>query len=95
MVLNVIEMTARKHPKESASPCINRDGGLLWSMRQCEQDELVLEDALRLKTAEVWLEVSQPLRALKELLSLSEKAWTDPWTVRVFRSLGASMLECH
>jgi hypothetical protein len=88
-------MGARIYPKANASPCVISSGGLVLNMGQCEKDELVLEDALHLKTAEVWLEVSQPLRALKELLSLSEEAWTAPWTVRVFRSLGASILECH
>ena len=62
-------------------------------MDEHEQTPVPLEDALHIKTAELWLEVSQPLRALKELLSVTEQAWANPWTVRVFQSLGTRMLD--
>lgn len=55
-------------------------------------EELPLEDAMRLKSAELWLEVRQPLNALKELLRVTESAWEHPWSVRLFKVLAASIL---
>ena len=60
-------------------------------MRQ--RKEMPLDDAMRLKSAELWLEVQQPLNALKELLRVTETAWQDPWTLRVFKLLAVRILE--
>jgi len=58
-------------------------------------EELPLEDAMRLKSAELWLEVQQPLNALKELLRVTESGWEHPWTVKLFKVLAASILAVH
>ena len=60
-------------------------------MRQ--RKEMPLDDAMRLKSAELWLEVQQPLNALKELLRVTETAWQHPWTLRVFKLLAVRILE--
>jgi len=56
---------------------------------------LPLEDAMRLKSAELWLEVHQPLNALKELLRVTKSARQHPWTVRLFKVLAATILAVH
>lgn len=66
---------------------------MLIAMVAGEESRIPLEDALHLKTAELWLEVRQPLRALKELLSVTDEGWHHPWTIQVFQSLGTRMLE--
>jgi len=57
--------------------------------------DMPLDDAMRLKSAELWLEVQQPLNALKELLRVTETAWQHPWTLRVFKILAGRLLEVH
>lgn len=44
---------------------------------------MTLGQALRVKSAEYWLEHGQPDEALRELEKLSRKAWDHPWAVRV------------
>jgi hypothetical protein len=48
--------------------------------------KLGLRDALRLKQAELWLEVGQPRRALREFERITPGAWRHPWTASVFEA---------
>ena len=43
-------------------------------------------DALRVKSAEMWLKLGQPAEALKELKTVSHRARKDPWASEVVRS---------
>lgn len=49
-----------------------------------------MEDALHVKTAELWLEVGQADEALEELYRLSSGAWKHPWPQRVLARAGGS-----
>jgi len=44
---------------------------------------LSLKDALRIKSAEMWLRLGEPKSALLELQRLRRRAWKHPWTERV------------
>jgi len=44
---------------------------------------LSLTDALRVKSAEMWLRLGEPGSALLELQRLKRRAWKHPWTERV------------
>jgi hypothetical protein len=46
---------------------------------------LPLADAIRIRSAELWLEVGQPKEALRELQRLSPAAWRHPWAARVLQ----------
>jgi len=48
--------------------------------------EINLADALRLKSAEYWLQLGQPTQALLELQRLSRKARPHPWVNKVLGS---------
>ena len=45
--------------------------------------ELRLEDAVRVKKAELWLVVQKPVEAVLELQRLSKQAWQHEWPERV------------
>jgi len=45
---------------------------------------LSIKDAVRVKSAEMWLKLGEPLQALQELQRLTRKAWKHPWTETVF-----------
>lgn len=44
---------------------------------------ITLQHALRVKSAEHWIEHGQPDEALRELEKLPRKAWKHPWATRV------------
>lgn len=44
---------------------------------------LRLKDALRIKSAELWLRMGETSQAAKELRKLGRQAWNHPWTQRV------------
>lgn len=44
---------------------------------------LPLKDAVRVKSAELWLRMGEPLQATQELRKLTRRAWNHPWTQRV------------
>lgn len=44
---------------------------------------LSLKDAVRVKSAEMWLRLGEPKSALMELQRLRRRAWRHPWTERV------------
>jgi hypothetical protein len=48
--------------------------------------EINLADALRIKSAEYWLQLGQPVQALLEFQRLSRKAHTHPWFNKVLDS---------
>jgi hypothetical protein len=48
--------------------------------------QLRLGDALRVKSAELWLKLGQPVPALLELQQLPRKAQGHPWANKVFRT---------
>jgi hypothetical protein len=48
--------------------------------------EINLADALRIKSAEYWLQLGQPTQALLELQRLSRKARPHPWAYKVLGS---------
>lgn len=54
-------------------------------------EELSLHEALELKAAEMWLEVGQPLQALRALRRLPEKAWRHRWTLRLLRATNRAL----
>jgi hypothetical protein len=45
---------------------------------------LSMKDAVRVKSAEMWLKLGEPMQALRELQSLTRRAWKHPWTENVF-----------
>ncbi len=47
---------------------------------------IALKDALRVKSAELWLRLGQPLQALLELEQLPRRARRHPWATEVFIS---------
>jgi hypothetical protein len=47
------------------------------------KSDLRLKDAVRVKSAEMWLKMGEPLQALLELQPLTKKAWKHPWTEKV------------
>jgi hypothetical protein len=49
-------------------------------------EELSLEDAMHLRSAEMWLDVAQPLQALEELQQLTESAWEHAWAKQVLET---------
>jgi hypothetical protein len=46
-------------------------------------DRIPFRDALKVKSAELWLQLGQPSEALKELETVSERARQHPWASRV------------
>jgi hypothetical protein len=46
-------------------------------------NQLRLKDAVRVKSAELWLRLGEPLQATKELRKLTRHAWNHPWPQRV------------
>ena len=55
--------------------------------------KIELKDALRVKSAEFWLKLGQPLPALLELREVSEKARRTRWANRVLLSAVQSARE--
>ena len=55
------------------------------------QIRIPLCDALRIKSAELWLRLGQPMQALMELQQLKTRAQKHPWTRRVFRAAYSTM----
>ncbi len=61
------------------------------SARLTGQSSLPLEQALRVKSAEYWLKLGQPVEAMAELNRLPEGARKDPWVLKVTTSaIGAA-----
>ena len=56
-------------------------------MRNSRTIQLPIDDALRVKSAEMWLEVGQIDEALLELDALSPSAWKHPWPAKPSRPL--------
>ena len=56
-------------------------------MRSVDTKGLRLEDAMRLRSAELWLEVDKPFQAMRELSQLSETALRHPCVVRMLEIL--------
>jgi len=48
-----------------------------------EKGKLARRDALRVETAEKWLQAGKPARAMKQLQQLTHGGWTHPWTENV------------
>jgi hypothetical protein len=44
---------------------------------------LRFKDALRVKSAELWLQMGEPTQALLELQRVTRRAWKNPWTESV------------
>jgi hypothetical protein len=61
------------------------------SMRTAKNN-LSMKDALRVKSAEMWLRLGEPFQAFQELQRLTRRAWRHPWTERVFWRVAQSML---
>ena len=49
------------------------------------QTRIGLEDAIRIKSAEFWLELGQPVEAIRELRRLSQRGRRHPWALEVLR----------
>jgi hypothetical protein len=56
---------------------------LFLEMKAIRKSGLPLRHALRIKTAEVWLEVGRPVQALEALQALPRRIWAHPWVNRV------------
>ena len=54
---------------------------------------LSLGNALRVKSAEYWLKLGQPIQALMELENLPENAKTNPWAVKLMVSAVGAVRE--
>jgi len=46
-----------------------------------------IEDALHVKSAELWLEIGEPVQAMLELQKLPIRAREHPWAAQVFHSV--------
>ena len=55
------------------------------------QQTLLLDDAVHVKSAELWLEVGEPVEALLELQKITRRAWENPWTNRVLTAATRKM----
>lgn len=55
-------------------------------------EKLELGDAIRIRTAEMWLEVGEPTEALVELQKLTRRAWRHPWAEKVLESANQAMI---
>jgi hypothetical protein len=45
--------------------------------------KLAKRDAVRVKSAEMWLQMGKPIRAMKSLQRLTSSGWTHPWTENI------------
>ena len=52
---------------------------------------LLLDDAVHVKSAELWLEVGEPMEALLELQKITRCAWDNPWTNWVLKAATRAM----
>lgn len=52
------------------------------NMKRSKTD-LLLRDAVRVKSAELWLRMGEPVQATQELRRLTRRAWNHPWTQNV------------
>jgi len=51
------------------------------------QKKLILRDALRVRSAEMWLRLGEPSQALLELQKLPKRAQRDPLVSRTFEEI--------
>jgi predicted Zn-dependent protease len=51
------------------------------------QRKLILRDALRVRSAEMWLRLGEPSQALLELQKLPKRAQRDPLVARTFEEI--------
>jgi hypothetical protein len=51
------------------------------------QKKLVLRDALRVRSAEMWLRLGEPSQALLELQKLPKRTQRDPVVARTFEEI--------
>jgi hypothetical protein len=51
-----------------------------------DENRIRIGDALRIKSAEFWLKLGQPLQASLELQKLTNGARGHPWASKVFHS---------
>jgi hypothetical protein len=54
---------------------------------------LTLEEAIQVRTAEVWLDVGQPLQALHSLTELPDSVWACPWPREVLLKVNNTLTE--
>jgi predicted Zn-dependent protease len=59
-------------------------------MKELER-KLALRDALRVRSAEMWLRLGEPTQALLELQKLSKRTQRDPLVVHVLAELFRSI----
>lgn len=57
-----------------------------------EQPDISLRNAVRLRSAELWLELGQPMQALSELRRVPLRIRKHPKAVRVCRSVYQAVL---
>jgi len=50
-------------------------------------EPIPLKTAVRVKSAELWLKLGEPMQALRELQRLSYRDRRHPWAMRVSRSV--------
>jgi len=55
------------------------------------ESRLPIRDALHVKSAELWLEMGQPVQALVELEKLRKAARKHPWAAQVFRCVASAI----
>lgn len=75
---------------QAEPPTPRQSGAASWKQEferaEAEHGQLPLPHALRVKSAELWLKLSQPVQALLELNRLPDTARKHPWVLRVFLS---------
>jgi hypothetical protein len=54
-------------------------------IRSMKSNQMRLGDAVKIKSAEFWLELGQPVQALLELQDLPGSASRHPWAIQVLR----------
>lgn len=62
-------------------------------MRSMSTSGLTLDEAIQVRSAEMWLEVGQPLQALHSLTDLPDSVWACPWPRTVLIRINKTIAE--
>jgi hypothetical protein len=70
-----------------------KNGISLSGMKTRERPTLSLRNAVRLRSAELWLQLGQPMQALSELQQVPLRIRKHPKAMRVCRSIYKAVLD--
>ena len=84
------EHSARRysHPRHDDTENLLKNGREKCSHNSMgkRRSKIRLKDSVRVKSAEYWLKLGEPVQALLELQHLQKRSKKDPWVVKVFVS---------